>query len=135
MNVYLDIDGVLLTKHGKVPEGAGNLIRHLVQHFNCFWLTTHCRIGTNKAVEYLRQYYSKEFINYLEKVQATNWLDLKTEGIDFTKDFIWLEDYPFESEKKVLVENNQLDALILVNLTQENALENVLKIIQTRCKK
>ena len=132
MNVYLDIDGVLLTKQHKIPEGAESLIRYLTEHCNCFWLTTHCRTGTNKALDYLREFYPKALIDCLEKVEATNWSDLKTEGIDFTKDFVWLEDYPFESEKKVLIENDQLDALILVDLTKANALLTVLKTIQTR---
>ena len=132
MNVYLDIDGVLLTKQQKVPEGAESLVKYLTKHHNCFWLTTHCRTGTNKAVAYLSEFYSKELIACFEKVVATNWSDLKTEGIDFTKDFVWLEDYPFESEKKVLLEKNQLEALILVDLTIENVLLRVLKRIQTR---
>jgi hypothetical protein len=135
MNVYLDIDGILLTKQQKIPEGAENLIRYLIRHCNCFWLTTHCRTGTNKAADYLSQFYSKEFIRCFETVEPTNWSTLKTEAIDFTKSFIWLEDYPFEAEKKVLIEKDQLEALILVDLSQKKSLERVLEIIKTRCEK
>ena len=80
----------------------------------------------------MSEFYSEELIACLEKVKATNWSDLKTEGINFTEDFVWLEDYPFESEKKVLIKKGQLEALILVDLTIENALMSVLKRIEIR---
>lgn len=71
----------------------------LTAHFNCFWLTTHCRHGTNKAVQYLSQYYDSETVQLLSKVQPAYWNDLKTEGIDFDEDFIWLEDAPLEADQ------------------------------------
>jgi len=117
MKVYLDIDGVLLTKDQKVPCFASDLIKYLIGAYD-----THCRNGENKAVEYLKRFYGKEFIFLFEKEQPSYWNDLKTEGIDFSSEFIWLEDYPFEAEKRILVEEGKLGSLIVVDLRNENEL-------------
>lgn len=132
MNIYLDIDGVLLTKQQEIPKGAEKLITYLTTNFSCYWLTTHCRTGGNKAMDYLKEFYAEATIRQLENVEATNWVDLKTEAIDFDEDFIWLEDYPFEAEKKVLREKGKLDALFLVDLKDENALEEIVRKIGLR---
>lgn len=102
MNLYLDIDGVLLTKRQKAAQGVEQFLRFVTQHFNCFWLTTHCRAGENKAVSYLAECVSEELLPTFHLIQATNWHTLKTEAIDFSEDFIWLDDAPFNSEKQVL---------------------------------
>lgn len=132
MNIYIDIDGVLLTKQQKIPKGAQNFISYLTTNFSCYWLTTHCRTGSNKTLAYLKQFYGEEILQQLSKIQVTNWVDLKTEGIDFREDFIWLEDYPFEAEKKILQENGKLDALFLIDLKDENALDEIVEKISSK---
>ena len=58
-----------------------------------------------------------------EKVKQTDWMDLKTEALDINSEFIWLDDYPFEAEKKVLNKFNRIDALIVVDLKRESELK------------
>ncbi|MBT6004941.1 MAG: hypothetical protein HOG79_04410, partial [Prolixibacteraceae bacterium] len=64
--IYLDIDGVLLMKDGSIPDFAVELISFLKENFECYWLTTHCRGGENKAVQYLSKYYPTEIIEKLK---------------------------------------------------------------------
>lgn len=125
MKVYLDIDGVLLTKSLTVPPDGKKLIHFVTENFDCYWLTTHCRGGENKAIEYLSKFYDDEVLEELKKVKNTDWMDKKTEAIDFSSNFIWLEDYPFEAEKNDLKIHHQLDSLILVDLNRENELRNI----------
>lgn len=123
MNLYIDIDGVLLTvKNKQIPLYADDFIAFITSKFSCFWLTTHCRNHENHTLKYLSQFYSSETISQLKKVQETNWDTLKTEAINFKEEFIWLEDFPMESEKNILKSNNAIDSLIIVDLRNKNEL-------------
>lgn len=125
MKVYLDIDGVLLTKKMRVPDHGPEFISYITQYFECYWLTTHCRAGENHALKYLSQFYAQRELMNLAKVKPTDWLTLKTEAIDFGIPFIWLEDYPFNAEKKVLEQHGCEDSLLLVDLNKVQELPNV----------
>ena len=103
MKIYLDIDGVLLDyNNGGVADGAVELIEYVTKEFDCYWLTTHCKGAPTTAVRYLQEYFSNDTMELLKKVKATDWTDMKTEGIDFDSNFIWLDDYPFQAEMAVL---------------------------------
>ena len=125
MKIYLDIDGVILKKDYTLPEYAKEFISFLTTNYDCYWLTTHCRGGNNKAIDHLSKCYPFSTLEQLKMIKQTNWTDLKTEAIDLNSDFIWLEDYPLESEKKILREVNKMDSLITVNLDRENELKLV----------
>ena len=131
MNLYLDIDGVLLdTKHQKVPDGGKEFIEFAVSNFSCHWLTTHCQGDSRRAIDYLSNYYSSRTIELLKTIQPTKWNTLKTEAIDFTQPFVWLDDYVFQSEMDILHENRTEDSLILVNLDSPNELRNLMVSLQ-----
>ena len=110
MNLYFDIDGVILTKNKQIPIGASELLEFATQHFTCFWLTTHCRAGANRAVEYLSEYYQPHDLEKVTKILPTNWHNSKTEGLDWHADFLWLDDFAFEFEKAELMKTRQLSS-------------------------
>jgi hypothetical protein len=124
--IYLDIDGVLLSRRQEVPKGAIDLIRFIVEHFDCYWLTTHCRSGVNKTISYLSPFYNETTLVLLEQIKPTEWETLKTEAIDFKANFYWLEDYPFESELRVLEKYGKSDRLFKINLDVPGELETIL---------
>ena len=130
MNLYFDIDGVLLTKNKQVPKGASELLSFAAKNFKCYWLTTHCRMGVNRAIEYLGQYYPDSDLPNLSRILPTNWSESKTEGIDWNANFIWLDDFAFEFEKAELREKNLLDSLVLVKLEQQNELRRIVERIK-----
>lgn len=132
MKVYLDIDGVLLTKSKKIPPYAFELIDFVTSNCECYWLTTHCKHGENKTLQYLKEYYPKNIIEKLASVQKTNWSDLKTEAINIESTFFWLEDYPFESEKVILAKNQKLESLLKINLNEKKALLFALNQIKSK---
>lgn len=131
MKIYIDIDGVILKKNLTIPDHAEEFILFLTINYDCYWLTTHCRGGSNRAIDYLSQYYPGATIERFKMIKQTNWEALKTEAIDFNADFIWLDDYPFESEKIVLKEHHKMNALIVVNLNRKNELAMIQKEIET----
>lgn len=127
MKLYLDIDGVLLDyDSGGVAEGAVELIEYITKEFDCYWLTTHCKGDSSTAVQYLREYFPDDTMDLLKKVKATDWTDLKTEGIDFDSHFIWLDDYPFQAEMEVLKNFGASDSLMKINLKNKGELSLIL---------
>ena len=131
--LYIDIDGVLLTKRNtRAANGAAEFIDYAIKNFDCYWLTTHCKEGNaDVLLQMLSQYFPLDTLDKLKKVRPTVWNTLKTEGIDFSFGFFWIDDYVFEAEKKVLRENGCLDALILVNLDNMNSLQDITRRIVT----
>ena len=102
--IYIDIDGVLLDyKTGTPAEHAEKLIEFLTSgRYDCYWLTTHCKGNTEDTLAYLSQYFSRKVMKRLASIKPTDWSDMKTEAIDLTGEFIWLEDYPFQAEMSEL---------------------------------
>ena len=98
MKMYLDIDGVILKKDLTIPEYGKEFISYIITNHDCYWLTTHCKGDNNNALNHLSKSYPLSTLEQLKNIKPTNWTDLKTEAIDLNSDFIWLEDYPFESE-------------------------------------
>lgn len=126
INLYLDIDGVILTKDGRPAEGAEVLLDFVLKHFDCYWLTTHCRHGVNKTQSYLSQYFPIEFSQKFKAFKETDWTDLKTEAIDLESEFFWLEDYPLSVELQVLMKHDKMDSLIKVDLNHKNELTRII---------
>lgn len=131
MNLYLDIDGVLLDYATDSPaENATIFIDYITSEFDCYWLTTHCQGDSAAAIEYLAEYFPSEVIVKLKVVKPTVWRTLKTEGIDFSKPFVWLDDYPFQSEIEALDSKGASDSLFKVNLGNRDELLGVIEFLK-----
>ncbi|RZJ93068.1 MAG: hypothetical protein EOO60_06085 [Hymenobacter sp.] len=124
IKIYLDIDGVLLTaKHTQAAQGVDDFVDFVTAHFECYWLTTHCKGDSKSAIKYLMQFMQPATTEKLKAaVHPTNWDALKTEALDFETDFYWLDDKPLQVEQARLKENGVSDRLILVNLEIPNEL-------------
>ncbi len=132
LKLYIDIDGVLLTaKNTKPADHAVDFIDFITENYYCYWLTTHCKGDASHAIGYLQPYFGKNTIDKLSAIKSTNWDTLKTEGIDLSSEFFWLDDCPFNSEKAVLAKNNFLDRLIIVDLNRPDELRRVLEILKS----
>jgi hypothetical protein len=127
IKLYLDIDGVLLTaKHTRAADGVEEFVDFITTHFECYWLTTHCKGDSRTALKYLAQFMQLETIKRLkDAVRPANWDALKTEAIDFESDFYWLDDNPLQIERKTLEDNGVSDRLILINLENPNELTTI----------
>lgn len=116
MNIYLDIDGVLITKQCLEANHLTGFLEAATTWHSCHFLSTHCKGNTAHALEYLSQVVSDDALNLLERIAPTNWSTLKTEAIDFSAPFIWLDDYAFHAEREVLAEHDAFRQLILIDL-------------------
>lgn len=105
VKLYLDIDGVLFTKKGKqIPDKIEDFIDYILENFDCYWLTTHCKGDSETALKYLSEYYPSHLLKNLQQVKPTSWDTLKTEAIDFESEFFWLDDEPLQAEIRELEE-------------------------------
>jgi len=131
MNLFIDIDGVLLGKSTETNQLA--LANHTqefleisLQNFDCYWLTTHCRGSADTAVHYLKPYADKNIIALLKQIKPTNFVTFKTEAL--FGDFLWIDDQPTAYEFQYLEEQNLLDRWLQVN-TKSN-IDELALIIQ-----
>ena len=135
MNIYLDIDGVLLDKHGILANHVEEFLEFMIENHEVFWLTTHCHGGECDAIEHIsvKNKISPKLHNLLRKVKMTDWVTLKTDAIDFSKDFSWIDDYVMSAEKGVLMEKNALMRLHEVSLNgNPDLLASMMTIDYTR---
>lgn len=124
MNIYLDIDGVLIGyDDNKAANYADEFIKYVLANYpnSTYWLTTHCQGDATRPVKYLEHLFDEETVKLLQMIKATTWLDSpkKTSAIDFTKPFIWFDDNLFYGEKEDLLQNNKFDNYIEVNLRKD----------------
>lgn len=132
INHYLDIDGTILTKNHKQADGLKSFLTYLYMRGNVYWLSTHSKDGENKHLYwYLKQHLDEECFELAYHFKISKWITMKTEAIDFSKPFIWFDDYLLEAEKDVLKRNNCFDSWIEINLQKHDnnivdALENKL---------
>lgn len=128
--LYVDIDGVLLTKRPvAAAPGAAAFIRFVTERFTCCWLTTHCRGDARVAIRYLAQYVDPDTLTYLQTWQATDWDTLKTEALNGVADFYWLDDAPFVSEQQALEQRSLLHRLITVDLARPDELQQIQQLL------
>jgi len=129
MVLYLDIDGSLIMtteKHlASICElglGCLEFLQYATRHFECRWLTFHARTGfTNNVSRVFRQAVGvnalpKEWLLILENIKPAPWCLHKTDGIDFTTDFYWLDDAASEYDLNILAERNLSSRLIKAHL-------------------
>ena len=119
MNIYLDINDTLLTHDLKPVEGLKTFLEFILKDNDVYWLTTHCKGDASVAINYLRDFLPDDILNLAKLIKPTNWNTQKTEAIDFSKDFLWFDDYIFEAEKRVLQENNKLESWIKIDLRSQ----------------
>lgn len=133
--IYLDIDGVLLTtKQKQVAKDAVEFINYVTDNFDCYWLTTHCKGDNSSVIKYLSMYFDKKTLIKIASIKPTNWMTLKTEAIDFSSYFYWIDDYPFYAEKKVLEKKNCSNKLIVADLNNMDELNRIKNILQNTIK-
>jgi hypothetical protein len=118
--LYLDIDGVLVSK-GKAAEGITEFLHFATENFDCYWLTTHCYGDAAPVARYLASRIPSEALVYIESFKPTQWELWKTEAIDFSGPFVWIDDNLFEMERMVLVEHTALENFIHMNLLSNPA--------------
>lgn len=81
-----------------------------------YWLTTHNWRGENRTKEVLAPHLKPEIVPLLDRIKPSVWNEMKTDGINFSEKFIWLDDDLWQDELKALERHNATDNFILIDL-------------------
>lgn len=117
MNIYLDIDGVILANDKQASLHVKEFLKYVTDNFPTYWLTTHCKGDSSYTINLLSRFLDFETIEIARKIKTTNWSLSKTEAIDFSSPFLWFDDYLFDFEKDELVKHNALRSWVKVDLS------------------
>lgn len=124
--LYIDIDGVLIaggSPYVLKPVLAGHAVKFLrfsLDNFDCYWLTSHCRHGeTSHLIAYLETTNDPKILELSREVKPTSWSTLKTEAIDLTSDFYWIDDSPLQYEIELLKSHGVLERWIHTNTRKD----------------
>ncbi|OGE10837.1 hypothetical protein A3A60_02550 [Candidatus Curtissbacteria bacterium RIFCSPLOWO2_01_FULL_42_26] len=115
-NIYIDIDGVILTKGGVPAQHLDKFLTYILSKYSVFWLTSRCHGDSKYTIKYLSQFLLPDSLSLAGKIKPTDFRLDKTEAIDFGKKFFWLDDELFASEVNTLREHDKYDSWIEVNL-------------------
>ena len=123
MNIYLDIDGVLLANDKQPALHVKEFLEYILNKYpdSTYWLTTHCQGDANRPIQDIGHLFDDETIELMRKIKPTTWLDSpsKTSAIDFSQPFLWFDDDLFISERNELIEHDTLDNWIEVDLRKD----------------
>ena len=119
MNIYLDVNGVLLQQDLAPAIGVMDFLQRALKNNDVYWLTSHCKGDTGTVIAYLDRMLPKEAGELIRRINPTNWDVLKTDGIDFSKDFLWFDDNQFWSEKRILSNHGCENKFIYVDLKKD----------------
>lgn len=121
MNIYLDVDGVLLQSDGTLARHADAFLNAIVRgNHQVHWLTTRCRDGdAAPLVEALSRLLPPATAELLRSVRPTSWATSKLEAIDLARPFLWFDDQPLQFEIDELEECGLLDCWVKVDLVSD----------------
>lgn len=125
MNIYLDIDGVLLANERNPARHAHEFLSYVLERYpnKTYWLTTHCQGDAATPIEHVGHLFAPETVALMKKIKPTSWDVSKTDGIDFRTPFLWFDDDCFDFERKILLQHGVMDNWIEVDLAKnENQL-------------
>jgi len=122
MNIYLDIDGVIVANDNNAANHASEFIEYVLTNYpdSTYWLTTHCQGDASRPIKDIGHLFDDKTIEYMRMIKPTTWLDSpnKTSAIDFSQPFLWFDDDCFYGEKQDLMMHNALDSWIQVDLSK-----------------
>ena len=121
MNIYLDVDGVLLNHDGTLANHADEFLAAMVHSGHpVHWLTTRCRDGDSSAVvAVLGRLVQPSTLELMNSIKPTSWATSKLEAIELANPFIWFDDQPLQFEIEELQEYGLLDRWVKVDLLSE----------------
>jgi hypothetical protein len=121
MNIYLDIDGVLLANDWNAANHANEFLRFVLDKYpdTTYWLTTHCQGDPNTPIQHVGHLFEPDVVELMRKIKPTTWDLAKTRAINYEEPFLWFDDDLFFEEKEDLIKHNTLDNWIEVDLRKD----------------
>lgn len=118
MNIYLDIDGVILANDKQPANYVYEFLKYITDNYPVYWLTTHCKGEISYTLAHLSRILDQKTLQIAMKIKPTNWSTSKTEAIDFNTSFLWFEDDLFDFEKEDLIKHKALKNWVEIDLSK-----------------
>lgn len=101
VNIYLDIDGVLLVNNLNPVEHMRRFLEVVKERVcNVYWLTTHRKGDAVTAYKHLELVLEPRTMELPKDIKATSWNTSKTNEVGFSKPFLRLDDDLFYEDEK-----------------------------------
>ena len=114
MKIFLDIDGVLLTKYGDLAAGAKKFLLWAIEHHETYWISTRTRDGSHRGA--LQAFHGKLDPEVIKAIRPTSWNILKTDALPLgSRDWVWIDDEILHAERDVLISDGSLGRFIQIN--------------------
>jgi hypothetical protein len=127
IDIYLNIDGVLLNDGSRPANYSREFIEYVVPNFNTYWLSSRAKSNSFAVIKDLSKVFEPRIVQLISSVRPTRWSFAKTQAIDFNRPFLWFDDELVIHERLELIENNALESWIQVDLaTDKNRLADFL---------
>ena len=123
MNIYLDIDGVLIANEMHAAMHANEFLKYILTKYpnSTYWLTTHCQGDSSVPMRHISHLFDDDVAELMKKMKPTTWVhsSSKTAAIDFSKPFLWFDDDLFMNERQELLKHKVLENWIEVDLRKD----------------
>lgn len=127
VDIYLNIDGVLLGVGNRPANYSREFLRYAVPNFQAYWLSSRAKNSGSAPLKDLSKLFEPEITQLISTVKPVRWSFAKTQAIDFSRPFLWFDDELVVHERLELIKNNVLENWIEVDLVKdENRLADFL---------
>ena len=147
IDLYLDLDGVILRRTGRtefggrtefeVAPGGIDFLSWAIENFNCHWLTSRSHDGTYDEIERAFRFaisaisMAVETKDLIRAINPAPWGAEKVSGIDLSRDFYWVDDNPDSGSVAALEADGKTSQLIIASTDQRpDDLARVRKLLE-----
>ncbi len=125
--IYIDIDGVLIRYNdniiwdsgcpGEIANDAVKFLTWASTFFRPIWLTARSKTGNiAPIIEALRVAFAPlELLDIAKEIPVQSWTRTKTDGINFSESFFWVDDNPSSDDLLALERHGCRERWIEVN--------------------
>lgn len=118
MNIYLDVDGVLLDRFGNAAPHLEDFLRQNITP-NTYWLATRAKGDSQHLVTLFQPLVGPDVLELIKTIKPTTWLTSKTEAIDYSQPFVWYDDNPLQFELDDLKQHGVEASLVRIGQTAD----------------
>ena len=133
MTIYLDIYGTLIANASPKADREA-LLQYILDNFagHVFWLTSY---SAERIPMVLAYEYDGELLERLKNEVSYRRSGIyKSDSIDFSEDFLWLDDNQSEADYYALKEHDALDNFIRIDPSDPEMAQKALSVIKSRHK-
>ena len=74
MNIYLDIDGVIVANDNTAANHASEFIEYVLTYYpdTTYWLTTHCQDDASRPIRDIGRLFNEKTIDCMKMIKINN---------------------------------------------------------------